>query len=191
MNEVMGTPTTEDTDYSYIVKSLMKPAGVIQLLKDPRHKNLRARVTREVLKDFKAIVDAKEMLGACDAVGVSREAYSSIFKIFKSSVAQRYKNPAMPLPTPWSLKLARTESNIRAREMVGGYQCVTGTMTWKNQKKAGNQSFEMDSFNNVFVDLEQLQKAMVRFYGQNQNGMLISIMHWIYQGFFIVLHLYH
>ena len=191
MNEVMGTPTTEDTDYSYIVKSLMKPTGVIQLLKDPRHKNLRARVTREVLKDFKAIVDAKEMLGACDAVGVSREAYSSIFKIFKSSVAQRYKNPAMPLPTPWSLKLARTESNIRAREMVGGYQCVTGTMTWKNQKKAGNQSFEMDSFNNVFVDLEQLQKAMVKFYGQNQNGMLISIMHWIYQGFFIVLHLYH
>ena len=36
MNEVMGTPTTEDTDYSYIVKSLMKPTDVIQLLKDPR-----------------------------------------------------------------------------------------------------------------------------------------------------------
>ena len=191
MNEVMGTPTTEDTDYSYIVKSLMKPTGVIQLLKDPRHKNLRARVTREVLKDFKAIVDAKEMLGACDAVGVSREAYSLIFKIFKSSVAQRYKNPAMPLPTLWSLKLARTESNIRAKEMVGGYHCVTGRMTWKNRKKAGTQSFEMDSFNNVFVDLEQLQKAMVRFYGQKQNGMLISIMHCIYQGFLIVLLLYH
>ena len=75
--------------------------------------------------------------------------------------------------------------------MVGGYHCVTGTMAWKNQKKAGTQSFEMDSFNNVFVDLEQLQKAMVRFYGQKQNGMLISIMHWIYQGFFIVLLLYH
>ena len=54
MNEVMGTPTTEDTDYSYIVKSLMKPTDVIQMLKDPRHKILRARVTREVLKDFKA-----------------------------------------------------------------------------------------------------------------------------------------
>lgn len=72
---------------------------------------------------------AKEMLGACDVIGVSREAYSSIFKIFKSSVAQWYKNPAMSLPTPWSLKLARIESNIRAREMVGGYHRVTGTMT--------------------------------------------------------------
>ena len=52
----------------------MKPTGVIQLLKDPRHKNLRARVTRKVLKDFKAIVDAKEMLGTCDAIGVIQEA---------------------------------------------------------------------------------------------------------------------
>ena len=77
-------------------------------------------------------MDAREMLGACDVVGVSCEAYSLIFKIFKSSVTQRCKNLAMPLPTPWSLKLARTESNIRAREMVGGYHCVTGTMTWKN-----------------------------------------------------------
>ena len=117
MNEVMGTPTTEDTDYSYIVKSLMKPTDVIQTLKDPRHKILRAWVTREMLKDFKAIVDAKEMLGTCDAIGVSLEAYSSIFKIFKSSVAQWYKNLAMPLPTLWSLKLARIESNIYAREM--------------------------------------------------------------------------
>ena len=71
MNKVMGTPTIEDTDYSYIVKSLMKPTDVIRLLKDPRHKILRARVTREVLKDFKAIVDAKAMLGACDVVGES------------------------------------------------------------------------------------------------------------------------
>ena len=107
------------------------------MLKDPRHKILCARVTREVLKDFKAIVDAKEMLGACDAIGVSREAYSSIFKIFKSSIAQWYKNLAMPLPTPWSLKLAWTKSSIRARKMVGVYHCVTGTMTWKNRKKAG------------------------------------------------------
>lgn len=30
----------------------------------------------------------------------------------------------------------------------------------------------MDSFNNVFVDLKQLQKAMVRFYGQKQNDCL-------------------
>ena len=73
MSEVMGIPAIEDTDYSYIVKSLMKPTKVIQLLKDPRHKNLHAQVTREVLKDFKAIVDEKEMLGACDAGGVSRE----------------------------------------------------------------------------------------------------------------------
>ena len=132
-------------------------------------------------------MDAKEMLGACDAVGVSCEAYSSIFKIFKPSIAQWYKNQAMPLPTPWSLKLAWIESNIHAREMVGGYHCVTGTMTWTNRKKAGTQSFEMDSFNNVYVDLEQLQKAMVRFYGQKEKGMLISILHWIYQGFFLVL----
>ena len=90
MKEVMGTPTTEDTDYSYIVKSLMKPIDVIHMLNDPRHKILRAWVTREVLKDFKAIADAKEMFEACDAVGVSREACSSIFKIFKSSIAQGY-----------------------------------------------------------------------------------------------------
>ena len=70
MNEVMGTPSIEDTDYSYIVKSLMKPTDVIHMQKDPRRKILRAQVTREVLKDFKAIVDPKEMLGACDAVGV-------------------------------------------------------------------------------------------------------------------------
>ena len=91
-------PTTRDSPS----KEGLTPTDVIQLLKDPRHKILRARVTREVLKDFKAIVDVKEMLGACDVVGVSREAYSSIFKIFKSSVAQRFKNLAMPLPTPWS-----------------------------------------------------------------------------------------
>ena len=97
----------------------------------------------------------------------------------------------MPLPTPWSLKLAQTESNIRAREMVGGYHCVIGTMTWKNQKKVGTQFFEMDYFNNVYVDLEQLQKAMVKFYGQRENDMLIFILHWIYQGFFLMLLLYH
>ena len=93
MNEVMGTPTTKDTNYSYIVKSLIKPTDVIHMLKDPRHKILYAWVTREVLKDFKAIMDAKEMLGSCDAIGVSHEAYSSIFKIFKSLVAQsRFHN---------------------------------------------------------------------------------------------------
>ena len=64
------------------------------------------------------------MLGACDALGVSREAYSSIFTTFKSSVAQWYKNLTMPLPTPWSLKLAWIESNIHARKTVGGYHCV-------------------------------------------------------------------
>ena len=74
-------------------------------------------------------MDVKEMLGACDDVGLSHEAYSFIFKIFKSLVAQWYKNLAMTLPTPWFLKLAWIESNIRAREMVGGYHCVTSTMT--------------------------------------------------------------
>ena len=47
--------------------------------------------------------------------------------------------------------------------------CVNDTLTiaaWgKNQGKDGNIAFVYNEFNNIFVDLQRLQRAMILFYG--------------------------
>lgn len=64
------------------------------------------------------------------------------------------------LPTPYSIALARRCANSDVASLFGGYKWIDDAMPLTKGK-----SFIYNKFNNVYVDVQKLQEAMIRFYG--------------------------
>ena len=72
-------------------------------------------------------------------------------------------------PAPKKLRFAKRTCNDELKHKIGEFMCVNDTLTiaaWgKNRGKDGNIAFVYNEFNNIFVDLQRLQRAMILFYG--------------------------
>ena len=74
---------------------------------------------------------------------------------------KRVKGPFQPLlPTPYSNSMTRKCANNDVANMLGGFKYVYVGM----QMEKGKTSW-YNEFNNVYIDIEQLQQSMIQYCG--------------------------
>ena len=64
------------------------------------------------------------------------------------------------LPTLYSIQMAKRCANGDIESMFNGYKWVEDIMPMET-----NKSFHYNAFNNLYNDMEVLQKAMIQYYG--------------------------
>ena len=64
------------------------------------------------------------------------------------------------LLTPYSVTLAKKIANLDVATMLGGYHYVQDEMPLSASKR-----FAYNKFNNVFINLQTLQRAIISYYG--------------------------
>lgn len=140
------------------MKGLLTSSIAQDMLNERKFKIVRQNVVQEFMD--KNRVDVNKIQDALDSSGVSKRGYSSIFKAVMSTLkSQRIKRVLLPTPTEvWRL---RGNLNEQLDAYLGSYVHVQG------EYKGANGVILYNEYNNIFVDLKQLQVRMVEFYGMN------------------------
>lgn len=146
----------------------MKRRDIVSVIRDPKWKKLRVLFTNEVLKDVTKIISSDEVQNVCDEVGISTKGYNALYQLLKDTLRTHGITKSI-FPAPKTLRFAKRTCNDELKHKIGEFMCVNDTLTiaaWgKNRGKDGNIAFVYNEFNNIFVDLQRLQRAMILFYG--------------------------
>ncbi len=132
------------------------PIPVVRnVLKVKRFKKAKEDCVAEFLKS--SCLDAKEVQGAMDRVGISRQSYTHLFKIMQGKLKEKGLKHSL-LPKPSFVQKTRHKINQKVMEMLGEPHHIEDT--YHGKKK----DIHFDRFNNIFIDLKTLQRAMIKFY---------------------------
>lgn len=116
-------------------------------------------VQRDIVGQFvsNTCVSSTDIQESMDSLGVSRKGYAALQKsISKALGSNRIKHNFLPNPTTvWN---CRQELNVAQLEHFGTPFHIT------EEYVSEQGSMVYDEFNNLFMDLELLQKRMVEFY---------------------------
>lgn len=156
--EMMGCEGGATATKAGLLKHVVKLSDILKLLEDPSNK-LAKIIQGRVFTELQHMVSPVEIMDACDSGGVSRKGYEAIYRVF--TLAHREKGVLRPmLPTPYSVTMARKCANADVASMLGGYRYVNDAMPVSTFK-----CFQYHEFNNVYIDVQTLQRAMIVYYG--------------------------
>lgn len=120
---------------------------------------LRETLRRHFLKEIKEIVTPQEMVDMCDSAGISQKGYRAMYRSITLGLRAKGVTQSL-LPTLYSLQMAKKCANGDVASMFNGYKWVEDIMPMPT-----NKPFEYNAYNNVYIDMEELQKAMIQYYG--------------------------
>lgn len=161
---------------------------MLRLLRAPGRNHIRNAVVKEVMRKYSNIVTHTDVQNVCDEVGISTKGYGAIHRLLKDALMKRGITENL-FPVPHKVKLAKNVSNEDVFSKLGEYMHVEDTMhslgllkkkpsqhrTSSNISKQGNiiepKGFPYTKFNNIFVDLKKLQRAMITFYNLSAEGL--------------------
>ena len=145
-------------------------------------KHMKDAITKEILKKISNLVSEDDVQRACDAVGISTNAYHALHGLLKDALRERGITENL-FPIPHRVRLARKANNDLIWESLGEYKHIKGSMMYSStsakSREGGNsipngaKSFGYHQYNNIFVDLKRLQQAMVKFYALSPQGNTI------------------
>ncbi len=137
----------------------LKPLVSSKMAKDLLHEKKFKAVQRKIVGHFVSqnCIPSTDIQESMDALGVSRRGYAMIQKSV-SHVLGREKIKHSLLPTPASVWRRRHELNISQEKFIGTPYHIVQEYT------GGSAPLKFDEYNNLFLDLELLQKRMVEFY---------------------------
>ena len=156
-----------------LLKHIVKAKDILQMLQDPSNEKTTQLLQLKFFGELKDLVMPRKMMETCDAASVSRKGYEAIYTLI--TTAHRDKGLIRPLlPTPYSITMAKKCANSEVASLLGGFRFVNDSMPMLKTK-----SFQYNSFNNVYVDVEMLQRAMIKYYGlahEECNGKVIFVL---------------
>lgn len=167
---------------------------MLSIIRAPKAKVIREAVTTEVMKNFSNLVSDIDIQSACDEAGISTRGYQAIHQLLKDALRKNGITENL-FPIPRKVRLSKKVSDADIVEKLGSYQYVEDIMTIPSlQRKGGpkkqargkqgttvrgllgtsevveEKGFAYTRFNNIFVDLKKLQRAMIYFYKLPQEG---------------------
>ena len=155
-----------------LLKHVVKLSDILGVLEDPSNK-WGMIIRGKIIKELQHMVSPVQIMDACDSGGVSRRGYEAIYRVF--TLAHRAKHVLQPLlPTPYSVTMARRCANSDVASMLGGYRHVNDAMPVSAIKQ-----FQFNEFNNVYIDVQTLQRAMIAYYGltyEECNGQVVFVL---------------
>lgn len=93
-----------------------------------------------------------------DDRGISRDAYTEVVHVLNKKLKENHIISSL-LPLPDRVKKVRFNLNQKVDHLVGEPYHINGEF------KKGKRVFDFNNANNLFLNLEILQQAMVNFYG--------------------------
>jgi len=132
------------------------------------------RMFNHYLQQIGSKIGPATILETCDKNGITLQGYDAIYKDFKGVVkATRPGVRVGCLPNPHQLSLLRQQMNSRLEDLIGSYSHIDNTLLIppSSKQKADPIKLVLLSKNSFFVDVESVQKTMVRLYGITPEGI--------------------
>ena len=100
---------------------------------------MKDAITKEILKKISNLVSKDDVQRACDAVGISTNAYHALHGLLKDALQERGITENL-FPIPHRVQLAKKKNNDLVRESLGEYKNIEGSMlnTSTSAKSRGN-----------------------------------------------------
>ena len=156
---VLGCNNFEDNVKVSLLQHVIQEKDVLEMITGSGNVKLRETLRQHFLKEIKQIVTPKEMLDVCDSAGISQKGYRAMYKSITLGLRAKGVTQSL-LPTLYSLQMAKRCANGDIASMFNGYRSVVDIMPMPPSKP-----FEYNAYNNVYIDMEVLQKAMIQYYG--------------------------
>lgn len=158
------------------VASILSPGEANALIDQPRMSQASAAVAKKVLQKIGDTVGPDAMLDACDGAGVTHRGYTAIYQTLKNRIG--LVAPGMTpsiLPAPHRLASLRQDMNAKLPQFIGEYYHIEGRRVIPAVRQGRKEitpakEVILHSKNNLFVDLEVVQRSMVLFYNITVEG---------------------
>ncbi|MCO5567203.1 hypothetical protein L7F22_020891 [Adiantum nelumboides] len=156
---LMGCQNTDKEARISLLKNFIRPQDILDMISNPSNSKTVEMLQKHFFQKLNAIVTARDMLDVCDAAGISRKGYEGIYRIITLGLRAKGFTASM-LPTSYCITMAKKSANRDIASVFGGFKWVEESMPM-----SAFNSFQYDTFNNVYIDMEPLQRAMIQFYG--------------------------
>jgi len=171
----MGDATTQNKT-AIALGYILSKGEASALMSQPKMNDAKNHVVRDVFKKIGDSIGPEAMLAACDGSGVSQRGYGAIYRMLKNRIG--IVSPGLKakiLPAPHRLAGLRKDMNAKLPQFIGEYYHVEGRRSIPLVRRAGKdivaaKEVILNSRNNLFVDLEVVQRSMVLFYGMAVEG---------------------
>ena len=142
-----------EAKHSY--SAFIAPTILQEVLGTSKFKKVKQKVIQDFIGDSK--VDNMDVQMVMDGCGISRTGYSNMFKAVTSKLKDK-KITTSFLPLPAHMRKSRAELNDQVADFLGPSFHIQGIFESKDRK------LHFSKFNNIFFDLQNLQKRLVKFY---------------------------
>ena len=164
---------SNDEGWKDFLKGMLDPQDVLSIISDPRRPKIRKAVVANVVSEITTTIDSSSIQSACDEAGISVKGYQAIRQVVKDAFFKQGIGGTL-FPTLKVIHNVKRINNDDVRQAIGEYFHVEDTLTLDtglNKKKNKTCTiFEYNAFNNIFVHVERLQQAMVKFYNLSPEG---------------------
>jgi len=134
-----------------------------------------------MFRKLKKTLTEEVMLETCDALGVSNRGYVAICNAVKHRVhlvAPKLKGAL--LPSRNRLAQLRKQMNEKLPQFIGDYYHIEGCRIIPKVRVGrkivrGAKEVIFDSKNNLFAELEVVQRSMVLFYDMTVQGIIFDL----------------
>ena len=151
-----------------VLASMLSRTKVETLFEYPKFSHIGTKMANETLKRIGGFLGPNEILEVCDSSAITQDAYSRIYKKFKCGVKASGCGVRIGcLPTPNAVSTLRTKLNSKLHEFVGEYYHIDDNLVIppnSKSKKKKPQQIVLNEMNSIFVDVEAVQRTMVRLY---------------------------
>ena len=139
--------------------SLVSPSLAKELLGWSKFKKVRQKSIQDFVDDTK--VENLDIQKVMDDCGIRKAGYSNMFKAVKRKLKEK-KVSSILLPMPAQVRKSRRDLNEEVAAFLGPSIHIRADF------QSGNRKVNFNDSNNIFFDLQTLQKYMVKFYNISQ-----------------------
>lgn len=133
------------------------------------------RMFNHYLEKIGSKIGPAKILESCDRNGIIHQGYDAIYKDFKGAVRATGRGVRLGcLPNPHILSLLRRKMNSKLEDMISSYSHIDNTLLISQSSKSKQKDpikLVLSSKNSFFVNVESMQKTMVKLYGITPAGI--------------------
>lgn len=155
---LIGCSNATNAVRAALLQHIIKSQDIVEILAHPSSVKTRAVLQELFFQDINNIATPIDILGICDVAGISRKGYEAIYRTITLGLREKGFKKSI-LPTPYSITMARKSANREVGGMLGGFRWVEADMAM-----SASTSFKYNTFNNIYLDLECLERAMIQYY---------------------------
>lgn len=166
----LGGDGTLHNKTASVLASLLSAGEARKLAEQPRMSQATTAAAVCIFKKIKKSITEEVMLGTCDASGVSNRGYVAMCNAIKHRVqlvAPELKGSL--LPSKNRLALLQKQMNEKLPQFIGDFYQIKGRRIIPEVRVGkkivrGAKEVILDDKNNLFAELEVVQRSMVLFY---------------------------